>query len=782
MKWAIVTLISIFICLTAYRMIGWDEHGNLLAHSYAVWGDWSAHFTFISSIKERGLSFISGDNPIFHGTPFRYPFLSHLLTAIWGAITLTDTVEATLYSTLGLLFALPFVLFRFYTSLGLNNRQSILSLILFVFMGGIQIFDTELSSNDALTNQFNSGSILTQFILFELIPQRAFLFGMTLFLGTLTYIVNKIQKKQSNTGKVKSTFQFLGCAVLLSLLSWMHIHSWFAMGMLLAITVLTSLATMIGLSRIKKYTVNFAQNGLSKNKKTKEAEIFTSEKELTRRKKIDSHQTGFFRSLGSFQPLILMRPLELLGFSMVILTLSAPLLYFLLIRGYSPIEYVASWKIWAPGWAQHQSANIPAAQDMNLFLFWFYNSGLFFPFVFLGAYTWIKCGKYDVGAPNTSHPNLKYQSNPRLGGTSIPPSDLTSMSPEPEPPEATESTTGSSQIATSPLSAPAYLNTIQSGPEKSVGKTSFTDFFGFFKDKNSYQSIPSTPDLSCFNEFILITSLTGVSLFAVSILFQFQPYFYDNLKIFTYSFLFLAPLASIGIDSFFIKNSSIYSKKTETRDKTAEIPQTNTDQNSPSSIGKNLLSPNSGSIKKSILYFQSFYSSILEKIKTSPKQFLLTSVGIILIATQSSSAIHDYFFYLNQRQTTEFLTREEFEISRKFNSIRKSADSLVLINPKHNHWVTTLSGSPVLIGYQGWLWSWGIAYSTREKEAAAILLGTPWAESIIAKYPIQYIVVNEQERIANRPIDLQFLKSRFKLELKHGNWYVFNTSHSPNHN
>ena len=539
MKWTILTLLSIFICICCAQMLEWDQAGNLIAHSYSIWGDWSAHFTFISNLLNRGTHWISGDNPAFFGMPFQYPFLSHLFTAIIAFLTRMSVVHSTYYTSLALLFALPFVLFYFFNAIGLTVRQSILSIILFLFLGGLQAYDPSLSVSEPFTNQFKSGSIFTQMVLFELFPQRAFLFGLIFLLGGLGFGFQKIKTSQF------SKKHFWGLSIYLSFLSWIHIHSWIAMGAIL-----------------------------------------------------------LFYFIFSWKQ---KQSLKILAFGITVAFFSTPLLGFLLLRNHPAVETI-SWQKWYPGWAQNPSANLPAAEQMNPIVFWIYNTGLFFPLAAIGK---LLLWKRKI------------------------------------------------KILESPV-------------------------------------------------FILATA--GSLLFIIAVLINVQPYFYDNLKLFTYAFLLLSPFAAIGLDALFQKK-------------------------------------------------------------------YLIPVAVILIAVQSYTAIQDYLFFYEQKQTATFLTKEEFELAEQFKILRHSADSLVLITPKHNHWIPTITGNPVLMGYPGWLWSWGISYGAREAEVNEVLTGGSRAQEILSRYPVEYIVVNEQEMAGNQPVSISYLRAHYPILMERGLWHVFSVNH-----
>jgi uncharacterized membrane protein len=65
------------------------------------------------------------------------------------------------------------------------------------------------------------------------------------------------------------------------------------------------------------------------------------------------------------------------------------------------------------------------------------------------------------------------------------------------------------------------------------------------------------------------------------------------------------------------------------------------------------------------------------------------------------------------------------------------------------------------MGYAGHLWSQGIDYTPREVELRRMYAGAPDAESLIAKYGIEYVVVSPLERSAvavNEPFFRRFTK------------------------
>ena len=84
-----------------------------------------------------------------------------------------------------------------------------------------------------------------------------------------------------------------------------------------------------------------------------------------------------------------------------------------------------------------------------------------------------------------------------------------------------------------------------------------------------------------------------------------------------------------------------------------------------------------------------------------------------------------------------------------------------------------MTGNPVVMGYPGWLWSWGINYASREQEVQKILAGDPEAIRLLHSLQIHYIIVNQNESNGVKAINFAFLESKTKLILRENNWSIF---------
>jgi hypothetical protein len=90
-------------------------------------------------------------------------------------------------------------------------------------------------------------------------------------------------------------------------------------------------------------------------------------------------------------------------------------------------------------------------------------------------------------------------------------------------------------------------------------------------------------------------------------------------------------------------------------------------------------------------------------------------------------------------------SREEIELAADFRAISEPT-SLVLCSDHHHQWVPSLSGRQVLLGYRGWLASYGLNYGPIERDMREMLSGGENAEALLARYGVEFVVIGRSER------------------------------------
>jgi hypothetical protein len=74
------------------------------------------------------------------------------------------------------------------------------------------------------------------------------------------------------------------------------------------------------------------------------------------------------------------------------------------------------------------------------------------------------------------------------------------------------------------------------------------------------------------------------------------------------------------------------------------------------------------------------------------------------------------------------------------------ARATFLVAPVHNEPIPTLAGRRVVVGYGGWLWTYGLAdWGQRTEDAQRMLKGEPATPALLRRYGVDYVLIGPQE-------------------------------------
>jgi hypothetical protein len=108
--------------------------------------------------------------------------------------------------------------------------------------------------------------------------------------------------------------------------------------------------------------------------------------------------------------------------------------------------------------------------------------------------------------------------------------------------------------------------------------------------------------------------------------------------------------------------------------------------------------------------------------------FLLVSPGCLSLLKEQQS---QYMLFDKSSQEVAHWTK-----------IHTSSKAKFIIYPVHNHPISALAGRNILVGYNGWLWSYGLPYADRTNYIRQVLRG----EINIAETGYDYLVVGTPEK------------------------------------
>lgn len=147
-------------------------------------------------------------------------------------------------------------------------------------------------------------------------------------------------------------------------------------------------------------------------------------------------------------------------------------------------------------------------------------------------------------------------------------------------------------------------------------------------------------------------------------------------------------------------------------------------------------------------------------------------VGLFLILTLSSW-LDVWRFTRVDRNSYQMWSYDDLMIAEAFNSLAEPGDR-VLTGQNHNSWVAAHTEGQVLLGFPGWLWTYGVTDPELSDDIYRMFAGGTEAEELLRKYDVRYVVIGGPERVDMRANELYF-SNRFRLVLQNGEYNVYQT-------
>jgi hypothetical protein len=120
-------------------------------------------------------------------------------------------------------------------------------------------------------------------------------------------------------------------------------------------------------------------------------------------------------------------------------------------------------------------------------------------------------------------------------------------------------------------------------------------------------------------------------------------------------------------------------------------------------------------------------------------------VAILLVLFATASGGLELWQLTRPQLAVRMWSSEELQLSAEFRT-RSGPVSVVASAGSSHHWVSSLSGRPVLLGYPGWLWSYGFDYVPIERDVQTILRGGAESEELIRRHGVEFVVIGPIER------------------------------------
>lgn len=148
------------------------------------------------------------------------------------------------------------------------------------------------------------------------------------------------------------------------------------------------------------------------------------------------------------------------------------------------------------------------------------------------------------------------------------------------------------------------------------------------------------------------------------------------------------------------------------------------------------------------------------------KEKIIKSLSLVFFSLSILSGSHDVWRLTQyQQRKIRFFTTEQLTLADK---IRKNTNpkAIFLTADNHDHWVPVLTGRKIVLGFKGWLWSYGLDFSRQEQAVKTIYQGGEAAKELLKHYQVDYIVIGPMEKESNLKVNTAWLEANFPVWLE----------------
>lgn len=122
------------------------------------------------------------------------------------------------------------------------------------------------------------------------------------------------------------------------------------------------------------------------------------------------------------------------------------------------------------------------------------------------------------------------------------------------------------------------------------------------------------------------------------------------------------------------------------------------------------------------------------------------------------------------------LTTEELQVAEEVRE-KTPPRAVFVTGIQHNHPVSVLTGRRIVMGYSGWLWSYGFDYSDEYRDLRSIFAYEPDAPELLKKYGVDYIVIGRGE-LQEFDVNVTAFSRRYPAIIRTDNYAVFDVRES----
>ena len=146
--------------------------------------------------------------------------------------------------------------------------------------------------------------------------------------------------------------------------------------------------------------------------------------------------------------------------------------------------------------------------------------------------------------------------------------------------------------------------------------------------------------------------------------------------------------------------------------------------------------------------------------------------GLIILLVSIFPGVSQVSAIFQPATKYQFFNQTQLTVAEKVREVIEP-QAIVLTASNHNHWLPALTGRQIVMGYPGWLWTYGIDYLPRQADVAKMYQGN---SELLAQYRVNYVVIGPDEKTMWPDLNEAYFEANFPLIYNESGYQIFSIS------
>ena len=150
----------------------------------------------------------------------------------------------------------------------------------------------------------------------------------------------------------------------------------------------------------------------------------------------------------------------------------------------------------------------------------------------------------------------------------------------------------------------------------------------------------------------------------------------------------------------------------------------------------------------------------------------LKLIGLLILPLLIFPGVREVAKLTQDSNQYQFFNNQQLAVA---DSVRRliPPQAVVLTASNHNHWLPALTGRQIVMGYPGWLWTYGIDYLPRQADVVKMYQGNA---ELLDEYLVNYVVIGPDEKNMWPDLNEAYFEANFPLIYNESGYQIFSIS------